>query len=270
MEMFKVYIDLGHGGNDSGALNKARNVLEKNVVLEVGKLVDSKLRKCGLDVKLSRTNDITKSLQQRTNEANAWGADCLVSIHVNDADNRKAKGLETYCYKIKYRKLADFIQEECVKAGLYTQNRGVKEGNLHMVRESKMSAALIELFFINNEEDINKMLNKKEEFATAIAKGICKFLGVSYVESGGGSSISPNQQFPNGEYQGRKAIVTSSELNVRYDRWVGDVSEPKKVGKLKKGDIVDLGYCLNGWPGIHGFKGNKGYGYVNSKYLKFI
>lgn len=182
MEMFKVYIDLGHGGNDSGALNKARNVLEKNVVLEVGKLVDSKLRKCGLDVKLSRTNDITKSLQQRTNEANAWGADCLVSIHVNDADNRKAKGLETYCYKLKYRKLADCIQEECVKAGLYTQNRGVKEGNLHMVRESKMPAALIELFFINNEEDINKMLNKKEEFATAIATGICKFLGVTYKE----------------------------------------------------------------------------------------
>lgn len=178
----KVYIDLGHGGNDSGAVNKAINVLEKNVVLEVGKLVDSKLRKCGLEVKLSRTNDITKSLSQRTNEANAWGADCLVSIHVNDADNRNAKGLETYCYKFKYRKLADCIHEECVKAGLYTQNRGVKEGNLHMVRESKMSAALTELFFINNEEDINKMLNKKEEFATAIAKGICKFLEVSYIE----------------------------------------------------------------------------------------
>lgn len=270
MEMFKVYIDLGHGGNDSGALNKGRNVLEKNVVLEIGKLVDSKLRKCGLEVKLSRTNDITKSLSQRTNEANDWGADCLVSIHINDAKNRNAKGLETYCYKLKYRELADCIQEECVKARLYTQNRGVKEGNLHMVRESKMSAALIELFFINNEEDINKMLNKKEEFATAISKGICKYLGVSYVESGVGSSISPNQQFPNGEYQGRKAIVTSSELNVRYDRWVGDVSEPKIVGKFKKGDIVDLGYCLNGWPGIHGFKGNKGYGYVNSKYLTFI
>lgn len=182
MEMFKVYIDLGHGGNDSGAVNKARNALEKNIVLEVGKLVDSKLRECGLEVKLSRNNDITKSLSQRTNEANAWGADCLVSIHVNDADNRSAKGLETYCYKFKYRKLADCIHEECVKAGLYTQNRGVKEDNLHMVRESKMSAALIELFFINNEEDINKMLNKKEEFSTAIAKGICKFLGTSYIE----------------------------------------------------------------------------------------
>lgn len=183
MEMFKVYIDLGHGGNDSGALNKARNVLEKNVVLEVGKLVDSKLRKCGLDVKLSRTNDITKSLSQRTNEANAWGADCLVSIHVNDASRTDAKGLETYCYKFKYRKLADCVHSEMIKAGLYTKDRGVKEGNLHMVRESKMSACLVELFFINNEDDVNKLLNKKDEFATAIAKGICAYLGVKYVDN---------------------------------------------------------------------------------------
>lgn len=179
--MKKVYIDLGHGGNDSGAVNEDRNIFEKNVVLEIGKLLEVNLRNCGLEVKLSRNSDITKGLPQRTNEANAWGADCLVSMHVNDADNRSAKGLETYCYKFKYRKLADCIHEECVKGGLYTQNRGIKEGDLHMIRESKMSAALIELFFINNEEDINKMFNKKEEFATAISKGICKFLGVSYI-----------------------------------------------------------------------------------------
>lgn len=259
----KVYIDLGHGGNDSGSVNKARNVLEKNVVLEVGKLVDSKLRKCGLEVKLSRTNDITKSLSQRTNEANDWGADCLVSIHVNDADNRSAKGLETYCYKLKYRKLADCIHEECVNAGLYTQNRGVKEGNLHMVRESKMSSALIELFFINNEEDINKMLNKKEEFATAIAQGICKYLVVSYVD---GNQRSSGKGFANGDYSGRKARVTADALNVRYDRG----TQYNVIGQVKNGDIVNLQYCLNGWISIEEFKGNKGLGYVNSYYLELI
>ncbi|MCU9808107.1 N-acetylmuramoyl-L-alanine amidase [Paraclostridium sp. AKS46] len=263
MEMFKVYIDLGHGGNDSGALNKARNVLEKNVVLEVGKLVDSKLIKCGLEVKLSRTNDITKSLSQRTNEANAWGADCLVSIHVNDADNRNAKGLETYCYKLKYRKLADCIQEECLKAGLYTQNRGVKEGNLHMVRESKMSAALIELFFINNEEDINKMINKKEEFATAIAKGICTYLGLAYIDD---SQTSPSEGFANGDYSGKRARVTADVLNVRYDRG----TQYNVIGQVKHGDIINLQYCLNGWVSIDGFNGNKGLGYVSTKYLELV
>lgn len=179
----KVYIDLGHGGADSGAIYKARNVFEKNIVLEVGKTLDSKLKACGLEVKLSRTNDITKSLPQRTTEANNWGADCLVSIHVNDSSRTDAKGLETYCYKFKYRKLADCVHSEMIKAGLYTKDRGVKEGNLHMVRESKMAACLVELFFINNEDDVNKLLNKKDEFATAIAKGICAYLGVKYVDN---------------------------------------------------------------------------------------
>lgn len=190
--MKKVYIDCGHGGADSGAICKVKNVFEKNIVLEVGKLIDSKLRKCGLEVKLSRTNDITKSLSQRTNEANAWGADCLVSIHVNDASNTSAQGLETYCYNFNYRKLADCVHGEIVKADLYTKNRGVKEGNLHMVRESRMSACLVELFFINNDEDVSKFMYKKEEFASAIAKGICNFLGVNYIEENTPSNSSDN------------------------------------------------------------------------------
>lgn len=190
--MKKVYIDCGHGGADSGAICRAKNVFEKNIVLEVGKLIDSRLRKCGLEVKLSRTNDITKSLSQRTNEANAWGADCLVSIHVNDASNTSAQGLETYCYNFNYRKLADCVHGEIVKADLYTKNRGVKEGNLHMVRESRMSACLVELFFINNDEDVSKFTYKKEEFASAIAKGICNFLGVNYIEENTPSNSSDN------------------------------------------------------------------------------
>lgn len=98
-------------------------------------------------------------------------------------------------------------------------------------------------------------------------KGICKYFGVPWKESSGSSTAVG---FKNGDYSGRKARVTESELNVRYDKWVDGVPEPKMIDNLKKGNIVDLGYCLKGWLGIHGFKGNKGYGYVNSKYLELI
>ncbi|WP_250674396.1 N-acetylmuramoyl-L-alanine amidase (plasmid) [Paraclostridium ghonii] len=261
--MSKVYIDLGHGGADSGAICRSKNVFEKNIVLEVGKLVESKLKACGIDVKLSRYNDITKSLVQRTTEANNWGADILVSIHVNDAENISAQGVETYCYKFAYRNLADCVHEELIKDGLYTKNRGIKEGNLHMVRESKMSACLVELFFINNEDDINKLLNKKDEFANAIAKGICKYLGINYA---GGNAISPNEGFKNGDYSGKKARVIANTLNARYDRG----TQYNVIGQVKCGDIVNLQYCLNDWVSIEGFKGNKGLGYVNSKYLQLL
>lgn len=150
-------------------------------MLNVGKKVEDKLKKCGLEVKLSRSNDTFKTLEYRSSDANKWGADCFVSLHCNSF-NKTAKGLEIYCYKFKYRKLADAIQDEMVNAKLYTVNRGVKEGNYHVIRETNMSAALIELGFIDNSEDINLLLNKQDEFATTIAKGICKYLGVTYIE----------------------------------------------------------------------------------------
>ena len=179
MAMFKVYIDPGHGGNDSGAVG-VRNVLEKNIVLEVSKKVTDILRNRGIEVKMSRTTDVFKSLSYRTNEANNWGADCFVSIHCNSSDNKTAKGLETFCYKFKYRKLADCVQNELLNDKLYTINRGVKEGNLHVIRESNMPACLVELGFISNIEDTDFVEAKKDEMALAIADGICNFLGVKF------------------------------------------------------------------------------------------
>ena len=189
MTMYKVYLDPGHGGNDSGAIG-ARNVFEKDIVLDVCNRVKKVLESRNIDAKMSRTTDVFRSLSERTNEANIWGANCLVSIHCNSASKKdkngntiidtKAKGLETYCYKFKYRKLADFIQGELLNNRLYTINRGVKEENLHMVRESNMSACLVELGFIPNMEDLNLIESKKDEFALAIADGICNYLGVNF------------------------------------------------------------------------------------------
>lgn len=260
--MKKVYIDCGHGGYDSGAVG-VNNVLEKNIVLIVGKKVEAKCKKCGIEVRMSRDTDKFQSLSYRTNDANSWGANAFVSIHCNSF-NKSSKGLETYCYKFKYRGLADDIHSEIKSAGLYNVDRGVKEGNLHVIRESSMDACLVELGFIDNVDDVKLLNNKQEEFAVAITRGICKHLGVKYVDE----SPSYDGQFSNGEYDGRKGIVTASELNVRYDRWIDGVSEPKIVGVVKQGQVVDLGYCLKGWVALKGFNGNKGFGYVNSKYIK--
>ncbi len=92
----KVFIDPGHGGTDSGAVG-VNNLYEKNVNLAVAKEVGKLLEMNGIEVKLSRTTDITVSLESRTNSANSWKADCFVSIHCNAFDG-KAKGLETFAY----------------------------------------------------------------------------------------------------------------------------------------------------------------------------
>ncbi len=70
----------------------------------------------------------------------------------------------------------------------------------------------------------------------------------------------------NGNYSGKKAKVTADTLNIRWDRG----TQFDIIGKLSKGDIVNLEYSLDGWISIHGYKGNKGLGYVNTAYLELI
>src|SRR5690625_1701616 len=79
----KIFLDPGHGGNDSGAVGNG--LQEKNVVLDIAKRTQKYLNDnfTGHQIILSRTNDKTLSLSQRTNMANSWGADIFVSIHIN-------------------------------------------------------------------------------------------------------------------------------------------------------------------------------------------
>lgn len=80
------------------------------------------------------------------------------------------------------------------------------------------------------------------------------------------SQVSSSITFKNGNYTGEKAKVTANVLNIRCDRG----TQYNIIGKLNKGDIVKLNYCLNGWVSIEGFKGNKGLGYVSTDYLELI
>ena len=262
--MKKNMTDAGHGGKDSGAPG-VHGCLEKDIVLEVSNGVNNYLKTQDIKNINTRTTDIFLSLSERTNKANNLGVNSFVSIHCNSSDNPKAHGLEIFCYKFKYRQLADCILEEIKKEGLYTQLRegGVKEDNLHVVRETNMPACLVELGFISNRKDYDLIMNNKDRFAKSIAKGICKFNGVAWKES---SCSSSAVGFKNGDYSGRKARVAADVLNVRYDRG----TQYNVIGQVKNGDIVNLQYCLNGWISIEGFKGNKGLGYVNSKYLQII
>lgn len=83
------------------------------------------------------------------------------------------------------------------------------------------------------------------------------------ITSQGSSTIAFKK---NGDYTGKKAKVTATALNVRYDRG----TQYNVIGKLKKGDVVNLSYCLNGWISIEGYNGNKGLGYVSTDYLELI
>lgn len=91
----RVVIDPGHGGKDPGTV--WRGIKEKDLTLDVAKRVAEKLRRQGgLEVLLTRSQDVTLPLEDRTAFANTKEADLFVSIHVNAAPSPKLCGLETY------------------------------------------------------------------------------------------------------------------------------------------------------------------------------
>lgn len=176
--MAKIYLDAGHGGNDSGAVGNG--IKECDINLSVAKRVEYHLIRHAVSTKMSRSTDKTVSLDQRTNEANSWGADILVSIHCNGF-NTTAYGVETFCYNFKYRNLADKIHGRIIaNKTLYNANRGVKAADFHMLRESNMNAALVEMAFIDNTYDSTLLKTKQEEFAIAITKGILDYFNITW------------------------------------------------------------------------------------------
>ena len=174
----KVFLDPGHGGSDSGAVG-VNNILEKNINLEVAKKVRDLLKQQGLEVKLSRENDNTVSLSQRTNAANTWKADCYVSIHCN-AHNGSAKGIETFSYNSSTKDLANHVHSNILSTKSYTVNRGLKFAKFYVLTHTNMRACLVELGFIDNLEDVKLLTNNQEKFALGITKAICQYLNIEY------------------------------------------------------------------------------------------
>ena len=103
-KIYKIYIDAGHGGSSPGAVGKD-GTKEKDLVLERALGIAKGLEKYeGVEVKLSRKTDVTKSLAQRCKEATAWKADLFWSEHTNASSQSSPNGFDTHIAKNAYAK----------------------------------------------------------------------------------------------------------------------------------------------------------------------
>lgn len=95
---FTVVIDAGHGGKDPGAVSANGKIREKDITLKVALMVGESIKKNhpGVRVLYTRETDIFVGLNDRARMANKADADLFISIHVNAAENRSAKGAETF------------------------------------------------------------------------------------------------------------------------------------------------------------------------------
>ena len=182
-----IFLDPGHGGSDPGAISGG--VREKDLTLSVYNKVSSKLASLGYTVLTSRNVDKDVDLVDRAEQANNANADMLLSIHFNAGGRGIARGIETYYYQSqedivpkinkenhnnaerleRSRKLANKVQQNLLyQTG--ANDRGVKRASFTVLRETSIPSILVELGFIDNPEERNKV--KTNEYQERLANGI--------------------------------------------------------------------------------------------------
>ncbi|MBQ8682900.1 MAG: N-acetylmuramoyl-L-alanine amidase [Clostridia bacterium] len=181
----KVFIGVGHGGSDPGAV--AGGLKEKEVNLAVALACKAELERHGVAVRMSRTKDETDSLEQRIKECNAYAPDLALDIHHNAGGGDGAEVF--YHYKGGVSKvLAQNVLDAIVAAG--QNSRGIKvklnaQGRDYFgfIRQTVAPAVIVEGAFLDNKADVQFIDTAAEQTAegVAIAKGILKTLGVAWV-----------------------------------------------------------------------------------------
>ncbi len=93
---YVIAIDAGHGGSDPGAVGRY-DLVEKREALDIARRVAAEINaRKGYKAVLTRDRDVFLSLPSRTRIAKKQGADIFVSIHLNSAPKKSARGIELF------------------------------------------------------------------------------------------------------------------------------------------------------------------------------
>jgi len=158
-----IVIDPGHGGEMKGSLGvDGVGLVEKELTLDVGlrliALLDEDPR---IKVYSTRVTDVNPSFDERVDLGNELG-DLFVSLHYNAFTTALSNGLETYWHKhdiphnYQSKSVAEIIQKNIV-ADLKLDDRRVKEADFYVIKYSNVPAVLVEMGFITNPKEAEKI-----------------------------------------------------------------------------------------------------------------
>lgn len=212
----KVFIGVGHGGTDPGAV--ANGFKEKDLNLAVAKAVNNELIRHGVSVMLSRTKDEADTTNDEVKECNKFNPDLAVDIHHNAGGG---DGAEAYHHHGggKGKALANNILCEIVNIGQKSRGAKIKKNSsgkdyYAFIRETKAPAIIVECAFVDNAEDI-KIVNsaaKQKTMGVAIAKGILKTLGITYIPPISKTESAALYRVQVGAYKDKKNAEATKKL----------------------------------------------------------
>ena len=172
-----IVLDPGHGGSDSGALSIDQKHDEKTYTLELAQRVAKLLRAKGAHVIMTRSSDTSVSLADRPALANTNQANAFISFHFDSSPtDNLASGTTTYYYhrKSSYA-LAEAINREMDDLPL--TNRGIRSGNLEVIRDNSRPSLLLEMGYINTKKDFSdiRSAHYQQTVANNVVQGLSRY-----------------------------------------------------------------------------------------------
>lgn len=181
----RVVIDPGHGGSDPGA--SGNGITEKNMTLDISKVMYDEFKRLGIPVYMTRDTDETLSPSERTKRVlNAFGKDDDVIVISNHINAGSGEGAEVIYALRNNEKLSQKILNELAKEGQtirkYYQKRGTTNSNLDyyfMLRDTKPTeAVIVEYGFLDNTKDADKLKNNYKDYALAVVDAVLDYKGI--------------------------------------------------------------------------------------------
>ncbi|MDO4272811.1 MAG: N-acetylmuramoyl-L-alanine amidase [Eubacteriales bacterium] len=244
-----VVLDPGHGGGETGARATYNGVTykEEEINWKISNYTMQELAKqSDIEVHLTRTYTQSMGLRARVQTAKNYGADILVSQHINSVDSPSAKGASVMISKGTYRSylaakeklFGSYVMDELGKLGIYKRfpetggmeyrmsENGSKYPNgkprdyygiVASSIEMDLPGVIIEHAFISNYSDVKNFLStdaKLKKLAQADARAIIRYCNQLPDEEVPGPDVDPDKKNgwikENGDYyyyeNGEKAV----------------------------------------------------------------
>ncbi|MDX1807554.1 MAG: N-acetylmuramoyl-L-alanine amidase [Paenisporosarcina sp.] len=180
--MLKIVIDAGHGPYTPGKRSPDGQLKEFEFNESVARRIKKRIQNENLLCIFSHDISRDVPLKERITLANRLKVDLFVSIHANafGVQWNDVNGIETYtCLRAgtKTKSLATLIHQELITL-TRRKNRGIKQEDFAVLRETTMPAVLVECGFMTNQQEMKLLKDPmyQQKCADGISSGILQFL----------------------------------------------------------------------------------------------
>lgn len=177
--MMKILLIAGHGAGDSGACGNGYR--EADLTREVAALLNTRFKGvCDAEVA-----DTSKNWYEylKSHTYNFKQYDYVLEIHFNSGGGT---GVEIFVTTSENNIGVETAIVQQVSNAVGYRNRGVKRTNFSVISKVKMqgvSAALLEVCFIDRASDVNTYQSRKDDVINAIVNGIAEGFGLKCSEA---------------------------------------------------------------------------------------